>query len=312
MFIGVDVGRGSTTGVYGSGEKDIINYLSYACPGKKRDIVTSGDDMENLVVSINGQEWFIGNLAKREGGTKEFNKQKGQHGNIKPLLLTSIALAAKEEIVIPRLVPGLPISDYQAQAESFEQSLAGTYNVILPDGKEVYINLKRQNIVAFPECAAAGMDMLLDWDGKLSNHDLAGKTFAIGDIGWKTFNFAVFRGVNFQDSKSGTLPLGLSVAFTEYYKRVSRSRDITISKAEELLFTDGEQELRDLTSKIQDGLSLFWNDILSDVDYMFLVGYAAPRVINYFNWNWQLHPHYESANAMGNYKIAVQQFGDTL
>lgn len=128
----------------------------------------------------------------------------------------------------------------------------------------------------------AGEDLLLDSKGRLINDRLSKSTFCIGDIGRKTFNFCVFNGLNFQNSRSGTLSLGLSTAFTEFYKRISRQRDITMSKAEELLFTEGRQELLDLSKKIQDAVSVFWADMLSEIEDMYLCGYVAPKMLEHF------------------------------
>lgn len=77
MYYGADIGRGAVKVAHSRGS---IVFPSYLVPSRERDLVSAATDyMEQLVVSINGKEYFAGELARREGGTREFAKDKAGH-----------------------------------------------------------------------------------------------------------------------------------------------------------------------------------------------------------------------------------------
>lgn len=66
MFYGVDVGRGAVKGVTAT---DQISFPSYLAAYRERDLVSqSSDILKQLVVAIDGDRYFVGELARREGG----------------------------------------------------------------------------------------------------------------------------------------------------------------------------------------------------------------------------------------------------
>jgi len=130
VYYGIDVGRGAVKGVSVNEQVVIPSYLA---PYRERDLVSQrADVLDQLVVSIDGKQFFVGELARREGGTREFAKDKVQHGNTLPLLLTTIALLCRDDYTAPRVVVGLPVADYKLQAKSFENDVLGYYRVQLP------------------------------------------------------------------------------------------------------------------------------------------------------------------------------------
>lgn len=315
-YFGSDIGRGNEKAVYGPGEKDFFSIPSYACPAKELDLPESdGDILENLVVTINNQEWFFGEFARRHGGTREFGKDKVHHRNTKPLLIGGVAAAAymkQEYVVYPKICTLLPISDYKKQAASFESEIIGTYKCEL-GGKKIHIDIGPGQALSFPECAAMYYDMLMNWQGEVINTELANQDVAFLDFGWKTLNFCVIRkGMQYDDDMSGTMPLGLYKAFTDFYKRISREKDIPIQKAEKFLFSDGTAELKALAQESRDALSIYWTD-LTDFGKIYIGGYSAPTMLPLFgalDWVLNLVPNGARANANGAYKIAKNELQD--
>lgn len=253
-YYGIDVGRGYVKRI-GPSLNDVSKFPSYVVPARELDIETGrGKPLEHLSVCINDKQLFMGELAKKEGGSREFQKEKADHRNTIPLLVTALALAAPEKYHHPRVVAGLPISDYRTQAESFEGKAIGHYEVELPH-KQVNLQIDRNNILTFPEGAGMIWNQLIDKWGNVTDDD---KTRAGIDIGWKTCNFAVMNGLQYDDSASGTLPMGLSRAFRLFYKRISHDYDYTPAQAELMLAEKGDPELRRLAQEIKDQLSMWW------------------------------------------------------
>lgn len=183
MYYGIDVGRGAVKGVALNEQVVIPSYLA---PYRERDLVSQrADVLDQLVVGIDGKQFFVGELARREGGTREFAKDKVGHGNTLPLLLTTIALLCRDDYTAPRVVVGLPVADYKLQAKSFENDVLGYYRVQLPH-KRVNIELAKGQVLAFPEGAGALWDMVLGAKGQPLDTVLSRQTVGIIDVGWKT------------------------------------------------------------------------------------------------------------------------------
>ena len=306
MYFGVDVGRGYTK-IAGPAINNVINFPSYVAPARPLDIESGrGKPLEHLSVCINDKKLFMGELARRESGSREFQKEKANHRNTIPLLITAIALAAKDKYISPKLVAGLPISDYRKQAQRFEEKTTGEYEVELPH-KKVVIQILRKNIITFPEGAGMIWNQILRNNGCLKNNSFSDFKLAGIDIGWKTCNFAVLSGLQYEDSASGTLPMGLARAFRIFYKRISRDYDYTPAQAELMLSEKGEPELERLAQEITDQLSMWW-PVTEDYYKIFIGGGGGGALNKYLDYPQQkkvLNP--QIANAKGFYKVARSQ-----
>lgn len=303
MWFGVDKGRHGVKGV-GPYAENTLAMPSYMVTARDLDLDSSSPNsvLDHLDVTINGTRFFAGELARCNGGSREFGKVKSDHPYTIPLTLLAVALLCPAPYASIKLAVSLPISDYKTQAAGLEKRLVGEHVVKLP-GRQVELEIPRNQVVAFPECAAAAWDLMLSPQGKAQNMDIRKATKAVIDIGWKTVNFAVLRGLNYDDAASGTLPLGLSQAFKYYYKRVVRERDLLPSQAELRLLRDGVPELKRLAQEIRDSLSMWWPD-LTEFDHVFLAGGGGEALADYLNIpGARVLPDYHIANARGLYKI---------
>lgn len=307
MWYGVDKSRHSVK-VVGPTAESSLSFPSYMTPSREMDLDNTASDnqLANLQVEVNGTHWFVGELARRNGGSREFGKVKSEHPHTVPLILTAIALLCTDSYANIHLAVSLPISDYKTQSAGLERRLVGMHTVKLC-GRKVEIEIPRNQIISFPECVCAGLDMMLSPTGKAQNMDIRKATKLIIDIGWKTVNFAVIRGLNYDDAASGTLPLGLSQAFKYYYKRISRDSDIQPSQAELRMLKESTPELKRLAQEIRDNLSI-WVPDLTDIDYTFLAGGGGEALVQYLNIPKALVlPDYHIANARGLYKVCRAQ-----
>lgn len=302
MLIGADIGRSHSKIAAGPNEADVITFPSYAMPGKNLEITTGTDPMNSLRVRINNEEWFIGELARREGGTREFDGEKGKHRNTLPLLITGIALHAVgcEEV---NVCTGLPISDYQEQAIEFEEKIKGTYSVILP---HKYVEIRIRDVITFPECLGMLWNQLLGSTGHINDLSFGHKMVGGIDIGWKTLNFGVIENMDYVSAMSGTLPIGLHKAFLAYYKRAGK--DLTMAQAEKRFLIEGRPELMQLAAEIKDSLSPWWKrfDLFDEI---YVGGGGGEKLIPYLNIEKAKLVNYpQTANARGFYKVARQNY----
>jgi hypothetical protein len=307
-YFGLDIGRSDVKCQYGPNDQDVLIFPSFVSEPKTR-FLRSENLMDNLEVTINGNKYFVGELARENDGTREFGSDKIRHQNTMILLLTAIAtspVVSDYGIVFPRICVGLPLNNYSTQADEFESLLNGIYRVTIP-GKNVEIHLSSERSLALQEGVGALMDMSFDAAGrKLSNNILTG-TIGLGDIGFKTVHIIKMVNGAFKDAYSGTLErLGMSNAFLSFYKRVSQQRGLKPNEAE-LEFKQGKNnivELKDLAREIEGALSMWWPEP-GEFDQFYWAGGGA-GVSNYFTkYKGMAVPNSQIANARGFRKVAI-------
>lgn len=289
MNIGVDNGRGNVNVI--AANKRII-YEAYCGKARELDFTYGKEDYH---VFINGNSYFVGNLGKREGMSRGFQKHKIDKDRTEALVLTGIYLSTNYQEVTVNLVTGTPISDYQQQKKELEEYLRGVYDVRILDHESKKITI--DNVKVFPEGAGAYFSQVLNDKGEVTNTNLATEKVGIIDIGYKTFNLAVFENLKFIDKQSATFPFGMHQAFNMVYKRLSRTEDITPEQAENI--TSGS-EFEMIANRIKTEINKFWGSTSFKI---FLCGGGAYLLKDYFP-TFDVISSPEFANAEGYYKIA--------
>lgn len=308
LYFGLDIGRSDVKCQYGSGEREVLVFPSFVAEPKTRFLQAEAL-LDNLEVTINGDQFFAGELAREKDGSREFGSDKIRHQNTMILLLTAIAASPAVPdygSIFPRICVGLPLNNYTIQAEDFENLLNGIYQVTLP-GKSIEINLSPERSLAFQEGVGALMDLSYDESGRRLKNELLTGTVGLGDIGFKTVHMIKMVNGAYKDSYSGTLErLGMSNAFLNFYKRVSQQRGLKPNEAE-LEFKQNKEntaELKDLAREIEGALSMWWPDP-AEFDRFYWVGGGA-GVSNYFErYQGVIIPNSQTANARGFRKVAV-------
>ncbi|HBE80364.1 MAG TPA: hypothetical protein DDW65_21660 [Firmicutes bacterium] len=324
-YAGIDVGYWGLKIATDSGE---LILPSCVAPWKKRDVKTEinrNSDMKlilaNLEIGINGQMYHVGSLAN-QGGNRNYEKEKyiptsdETFSNAKILLLTGLALLAKTDYINPSIVICLPINDYSSQATKSEKYLPGYYEVVLPY-KTVRIKLETGKVLAIQEGIAALSSTLLNPDGtQVSKSLYTGKRIGLNDFGWRTDNFFFMDWtdpdiMDYKDQRSGTVPTGgLSNAFAEFYKRITRTRDITADEAEKIFLKEGRQEIQERIDKNYNHIRMYWPDV-SMIDYILFSGGGGQNTYKMWPYPQEkvvLLPNAIMANALGASYICRANF----
>lgn len=286
MIVGVDAGRSFVKAYAGEGRS--IIFPSFACPATYRELVSSSDEYE---VTINGKSWFTGELARLEGGTEIFEKDKVNHENTVPLIMTALASLARSDKEIVSLITGLPISDYREQSKLFIDRLKGVWSVKL-GRKEVELHIV--DVLTFPEGAGAAWSTVLGDNGKA--HSRPDMIRCI-DVGGKTTDFSVFNKLRFVASESSSLPLGITWAQNDTYRRLAGKLDVMPSEVK-----PDEQALQSLAKRIQNELNKWWRHW----DNVVLAGGGALLLRDYLPYRCVSNP--QLANAVGYYRVGMAKW----
>lgn len=289
MNIGLDVGRGY---VKATDLNKYIIFPSFICKARERNLE---NDNDKYIIEINGEKYFVGELAKNEGGTREFVKNKAEQ-NIIPFVLTVLALFEEKYF---NIVVGLPISDYKAQRKLIAEKIKGEYKVKL-NGNER--NIVIENVIAFPEGAGALWGLILDNKGNVANPILAEKRIGIIDIGFKTVDFCILNKLKYEDVNSSSIPIGIHQAYTRIYQRIIKEKDILPEDVEEL---ENQPEYEELANKIINYINQFWKN---NIDEVYICGGGAKYLKNYMAGYAKVVIDPVFANSIGFAKIANWRF----
>lgn len=289
MNVGLDVGRGYVKAI--NCDKT-VKYESYSGPFRELDYY---NDDDKYIVSINDKKYFVGDIAKREGLGRGFQKQKVDKMRTLPLSLTALYLITDKLDVDVNLVCGVPIFDFNSQKNTVESFLKGSYEVQIGNGLKKNININ--NVKVFPEGAGAYFSLILNNEGKAVESELSKVKVGIIDIGYKTTNVVVFENLKYVDRLSTSFNLGVHQAFNMIYKRLSRYDDITMDQAENI--TEGE-EFRQLADRIKNEVNKFWGNTSFKI---YLCGGGAYLLRKYFE-EFDVIKGSEFANANGYFKIS--------
>jgi hypothetical protein len=315
LYLGADIGRSTVKNQYGPGEKDVIMFSSHIMPRRERIMENDGiiDPLKDLEVDINGRGLFVGDLARRMGGSKEYGKDKADHQNTLDLLLTAIALSPNvisNTFISPRVVIGLPIIDYARQAGRLESNLNGDFEVLIPGVKQCTISLRSENTIAYQECVGALWDLILDETGQTVHGDLLEKRIGFVDVGFKTVNFFRMVAGVFDEDGSGTLEdMGMADALRRFKIRICQTKSLKPNEIETMFPANGKKEMEDQARKIEGEIKDWWPDH-QDMDEIYFCGGGALAIYPYLKiLSGKLHPHPQTANANGFRKVATKQFG---
>ena len=129
-----------------------------------------------------------------------------------------LALAALAKVVPSRVpvnvITGLPVGYYMEYKDKLAQVLQGEHKLLIHDsaqGNETDLNINRARVI--PQPYGSLVDYLFREDGTILRADMARQKIGVVDIGFKTTDFTVCKGLRHSERGSRTTDTGISKAF---------------------------------------------------------------------------------------------------
>jgi hypothetical protein len=288
MIVGLDCGNHKVK-LYSPQSRLIFDrYLMNANP---RALETGA---EKWLVEVDGNPYFIGELAEMEGATMAFVRDKANHSHTVPLTFASLALSQPTNPIIKvQLVTGLPLIDLGSQKDALHNVLLGEHVVRINNGSKQWIEV--EECIVFGEGAGAIWDSVLDLNGNVKRKPRTWER--VIDIGYRTVDFCALKDLYYVADQSTSLPLGIYHAQMDTYKRVGTEIDCLPEQVE-----PDEQSLKALAEQIQTRISKVWLDRQN----IQLAGGGALLLGNYLPYNVLPEPGW--SNAIGYYKVGVAKW----
>ena len=184
----------------------------------------SDNIMFNLKVKVNEEEYFVGELAKKQSDQVFYSLDEDRYKSVEAnvLLETVLGLMAGggEEVGV---VTGLPL-DYLKHKESLQAKLNGTH-VTRINGVKKITHVK--NAIVLPQPMGVFFDRLMDRTGNIVNNSYANSTVGIVDIGFGSTDIAYVKNMEFIDKYSKSTDIALNSVFKSVGEAIYQEFGIT-------------------------------------------------------------------------------------
>lgn len=198
--------------------KNFITFRSLVSVGRKIRFVSglaTLTDLNCLSVKVGDDQYFVGDLAERQGGDvlQVLDKDKVLHKSTEILIKTGLGLLAGNYTEVA-VVTGLPVSYYNdeqknAMSEILRQKHTITYDKSLLGKKDEVVDFTVHFTSIVPQPIGTLWDLVLDEKGDLIDKTLASKNIGLVDIGFGTTDFAVSRCLEYIDRSSKSIPTAI-------------------------------------------------------------------------------------------------------
>jgi plasmid segregation protein ParM len=215
--IGIDLGFGfvKTT----DGNKDYI-FPSVVGAGialtYRSELTTYIDSIQNLMVTIDGKDYFVGELAIRQSEivSRSLSENHAQEKNTKVLLLTALALYVQDVSEEFNIITGLPPSYYLTNKDILADLITGTHVITINiDGINCEKRIIVNNVKIIPQPMGTLFYKLFDEKGVVIDKELSRSKVGIIDVGFRTTDFTVVDKLEYIDKLSCSTPTGMVNAY---------------------------------------------------------------------------------------------------
>lgn len=221
--VGVDLGYGFVKAT--DGEREVV-FPSVVGPARERvhsDFSLFATGLDNLTITVGDRTHFVGDLAIRQSevASRSLDEHRVDDPSARVLVLTALALFTQWDEGQFNVVTGLPSAFYASLKDAWLNQFRGTFHVRFSDGgemKEKRITIDKIRVV--PQPLGTLYDRVLNEMGQVADRELAQQTVGVVDIGFKTSDFAVARGMEYIDRLSGSITTGLSSAYSAIAARL--------------------------------------------------------------------------------------------
>jgi len=212
MRISVDIGFGFTKAV--SDREKMVSFPSVVA---RRIATTTGGALgygqDDYLVTINGQDYYVGDAGMIAGGNRTWEDQVAQNQNLNILVLTAIHVLLEDDAKVD-LAVGLPMSFYVNQRKSIRDALLQLKADVTIGGAKKHIEIG--SVFVFPQSAGVYYHALHNIDGSIKNQNLFNRQVGVIDPGYRTVDILYMargrKGLLPREDLSGSEELGMNEA----------------------------------------------------------------------------------------------------
>lgn len=331
ITVGLDIGYGMTKAVADNGKRTCFESRVAPAEFIRFQIDVGAQTQVNGLTLHDTSEGalFVGELASKQGRPGAIRSPRDRNRVTDPIT-THLADAAFA-MLLPgvkharvRLVTGLPVAYYR-DAFQLSQHLLGTHHILL-DGRS--LTVKVEDVLVVPQPFGALLSLILDERGKLITRAIEMVEGRVGvlDIGQHTTDMILVEGLEYIESRSGSIEVGVSTAIDmirkvllDDYRVTYEPHEIELAMRRGWVVIEGrKQPLNGLASERLDPIALaieaetrtLWN--ISTLTAIVLAGGGALALKPWLTPRFKqatYAPDAAMANAAGFLRYGLRQWG---
>jgi len=215
LMMGVDVGFGFTKATDGESSVLFKSIIGEPQPRSMDENFFSDQAISGLHLTVDDRSYFVGDLAESESRVRQFTMDQSQMiaQHFKILALAAMTGIAPSRVPL-NVVTGLPVGYYMQYKDRLTEALIGEHALTVHEGgqeREVVLSVNRVRTI--PQPYGSLVDFLFREDGTLLRADMAREKIGVVDIGFKTTDFTVCKGLRHSERGSRTTDTGIAKAF---------------------------------------------------------------------------------------------------
>ncbi len=278
-IIGIDIGFGYTKATDGTKETIFKSILGEATEIQFQDELFPRKKQEFLSISLDGKNYFVGDLAERQSNVRLFTLDQSQFIAQFARILALVSLGnLVENFENVSVITGLPVGYYKQFKDALATSMLGEhkFSFFKGNGEEVEKNITVGKVRIIPQPYGSLLSIFLDEEGKVKNADFFKQKIGVIDIGFRTTDYIVSDKLQYSERGSKTTDNGISKAFSIIANKLREKSGVNVEifklydylikgsvkiKGKEYDLTGiREQVLQQLAAQIASDAERFWVD----------------------------------------------------
>lgn len=250
--VGIDIGYGFLKVTDGESNFVIPSVIGNAVE-LTFDMGKSGKNLHNISIEVDGEEYFVGELAIEQSGHpyRSLSVDRTTDTVTKVMFLTSLAMTTEHEMESFTVVTGLPVKDFVMYKQTYIDKFTGTHEIVFNGEKRT---LHIDKVIVVPQPYGSFCDGLFTEEGEI-DEDFAENHVGIIDIGYGTSDFIQVKNYRYLERFSSTSANGISSIYRDIANYLSTHHSIHKEDFElEAIIRSGELKIRGGAIDISEAL----------------------------------------------------------
>lgn len=230
--VGIDIGFGFTKATNGRESIVFKSIFGEASDIQYREQILGGTrGEEHLHVELDGNAYFVGELAERQSNTRSFTLDQDQFVSSFARIMASTALSHLADRSQPvRVVTGLPISYYRRHREDITKIISGKHEVGLIDhaGNRSDSVINVTHVRTIPQPFGTLFDHMLNDLAEVGDKRFAREKIGIIDVGFRTCDFTIADKTRYSERGSQTTESGIAKAYGVLATRLREATGVNV------------------------------------------------------------------------------------
>ncbi len=232
QVLGIDVGFGFTKAYDGVNNIIFNSVMGDATDIQFRASLGHTSPADNIHISLDGKEYFIGEFAQRQSHITDYtlDQDKLIEQFVKVMAITAAGLCSSISSQPMNVVTGLPVGFLKRDSGRLKQIIHGNHEITFhhPGKPPVTKSIHIDKVAVIPQPIGSIFNLIFDEFGKMRDKELGRQKLGVVDIGFKTTDYSIFDHLQYIERGSATMDTGMSKCFSVIANKLHQESSVTI------------------------------------------------------------------------------------